>query len=354
MHKRNSSSNSHSNAGYICGVNQLRPKSYLEYSFIPSYQQDQCQQMNPTQCNNQTQYQQHQYQQRNLSSKPKTRTPKTVKKINREQQQFYTAPSQYNPNIQVMNINDKRNDIINYKRDEGAYLEKNNLSQLLTSLKQEIVEISKNIKDTDGKIEYYIGKNQNATTTAGRSRDTSVNKLSHTTIPKPPHTPKYEYITTTPITNSYTNHQQYQSKPQQLFDESNDEYGINNYYSKTTTNMNKAISTGSVSNINGGNDSVIQQRLLLKNESLEKQVMTLQKKLNSSNSVIPELLEKNNSLTQENIQLLKERNDLQRRLEELELEFQRTKKYLLNEIDEKDNFVMVYLLQSLILNLLST
>ena len=53
-------------------------------------------------------------------------------------------------------INQKRKDIQNYKY--LASRDKNNINEMLNSLKSEIIEITKNIKETDNKVEYFIKK----------------------------------------------------------------------------------------------------------------------------------------------------------------------------------------------------
>ena len=53
-------------------------------------------------------------------------------------------------------INQKRKDIQNYKNT--ASRDKNDINEMLNSLKSEIIEITKNIKETDNKVEYFIKK----------------------------------------------------------------------------------------------------------------------------------------------------------------------------------------------------
>ena len=118
------------------------------------------------------------------------------------------------------------------------------------------------------------------------------------------------------LTQEFTEDQFHQNtKPTDTNDDNE-----SNYQCKTTQN----------------NDSLIYQRLEMKNDSLKKELSSLQNQLNSSNTIIPSLIEKNNLLSKENIQLIKEKNDLEQRLNNLNLEFIRTKKNLLKEIDEKE------------------
>ena len=56
-----------------------------------------------------------------------------------------------------VNHKSKINNLINSR----SKIENNNLAQMLSDLKQEITEITNNIKETDNKIEYYMNKNNN-------------------------------------------------------------------------------------------------------------------------------------------------------------------------------------------------
>ena len=56
-----------------------------------------------------------------------------------------------------VNHKSKINNIIN----SHSKIENNNLEKMLSNLKQEITEITKNIKETDNKVEYYMNKNLN-------------------------------------------------------------------------------------------------------------------------------------------------------------------------------------------------
>ena len=46
--------------------------------------------------------------------------------------------------------------------NNNKFYNSNNINNLLNNLRKEIVEIGKNIKDTDNKVEYYIKKNYSA------------------------------------------------------------------------------------------------------------------------------------------------------------------------------------------------
>ena len=65
-------------------------------------------------------------------------------------------------------------------------------------------------------------------------------------------------------------------------------------------------------------------RLISTNDSLERQVISLQQKLNSTNKAIPELLEKNNRL---------ENEDLKVKYNDLDKEYVDTRTMLMNEIE---------------------
>ena len=57
------------------------------------------------------------------------------------------------------NVNHKPK--INNIMSSHSKIENNNLEKMLSNLKQEITEITKNIKETDNKVEYYMNKNLN-------------------------------------------------------------------------------------------------------------------------------------------------------------------------------------------------
>ena len=139
MLKRSSSSSNNYYQGNstIYAPNRIRPVSYLQYSSTfqrPPYQPISTKPsppVNPSRSYN--------------NNYIKAQTPKLTAKIQRD-----PIISPYA--TQIKTINKKRDEITKYKKDESSFLEKNNLNHLLSSLKKEIIEIRKNIQDTDAKV----------------------------------------------------------------------------------------------------------------------------------------------------------------------------------------------------------
>ena len=264
-------------SGAVCGANRIRPVSYLQYS--SSFQRP----VYPPSSN--------------VSQVPKPSTylrPNTPKIPNPVPKQSYNP---YSSSSQIRTINEKREEIDQYKKVEAPFLKKNNISQLLSSLKKEIIEISENIRETDEKVnDYYYKRNYSV----GRSRPITPSKGISTPLLN-----KTNYDNKSGMFGSNTN--------------------ISRDYSPYERNDRTIFTYQYKQNENEAQNEKM-NRLISTNDSLERQVISLQQKLNSTNKAIPELLEKNNRLEQEN-------EDLKVKYNDLDKEYVDTRTMLMNEIE---------------------
>ena len=238
MLKRSSSSYTNHlfpSSGGVCAANRIHPVSYLQYSSTfhhPIYQPSSHISKHNSYLRPQT---------------PKVCIPKH-------------SHNSFNSSAKV--INEKREDIKRYKKIESPFIKKNNISQLLSSLKKEIIEISDGIKESDCLYKRHFS--------VGRSRPITPSKGITTQIMNKTH----------------------------FFENKSAVFGLSRDYSPFEND--RTIHTYQYKQKENEEQKEKMNRLIAMNESLERQVITLTQKLNSTNKAIPELIEKNNRLEELN------------------------------------------------------